>query len=246
VARTPSGAALSADAQAPWWFRNRFYTIGGAYFVGFFVGGLIAAVATNGHVEPAYAQIIDLWPSLGVRGALAIATLIAAIGTALRLWGSSYLSSSVVWSESIETQKLHIVGPFRYTRNPLYLGNLFLAAGIGLTGPWETTLLVVVLNYIALRMLIAAEEPQLRAKFGGAYEAYSRAVPRLFPRLTPVPANESAEPNWREGLRTETIFIGFTIGMVMLTVTREPLWLWAFVIAGFVVRLVRRSPSGTK
>ncbi len=70
-------------------------------------------------------------------------------------------------------------GPFRWTRNPLYLGLsiLLLCFGILLDSAWMLGL-VPVLMLLLDRLVIAREEVRLRAQFGDAYEAYTRRVRR--------------------------------------------------------------------
>lgn len=70
-------------------------------------------------------------------------------------------------------------GPFRFSRNPIYLGFLLVAAGFALRWgdlwPW----LAVAWCFLLLdRMVVAREEAYLRARFGGPYEAYMRRVRR--------------------------------------------------------------------
>jgi len=70
-------------------------------------------------------------------------------------------------------------GPFRYSRNPLYLGlALILAAiGIGLDSLWVLAMLAPALVVIRYGV-IAREERYLEAKFGDAYRRYKARVRR--------------------------------------------------------------------
>jgi protein-S-isoprenylcysteine O-methyltransferase Ste14 len=76
-------------------------------------------------------------------------------------------------------------GMFAHSRNPLYLGNILIAAGLALVVNAPVFYLLVlppiVLAYCAI---VAAEEEYLKAKFGAGYEAYSLRVNRWWPRLT--------------------------------------------------------------
>jgi protein-S-isoprenylcysteine O-methyltransferase Ste14 len=81
---------------------------------------------------------------------------------------------------------LVINGPYRYVRNPMISGVLFVLFGealVLLSRPylsWALTFLVANLIYIPL-----LEEPQLKRRFGAAYAQYCDHVPRLIPRLRP-------------------------------------------------------------
>lgn len=81
-------------------------------------------------------------------------------------------------------RRLVIQGPYRFVRNPMYIG-----AGLALLGAalfYESLLL---LGYTGLFFLITHlfvvryEEPTLRRNFGQAYETYCRRVRRWLPRL---------------------------------------------------------------
>jgi len=70
-------------------------------------------------------------------------------------------------------------GPFRFTRNPLYLAMALLTVGAGL---WLNTwwVFILLLPAVALvdRFVIAREEAYLRRRFGAEYEAYMARVRR--------------------------------------------------------------------
>lgn len=70
-------------------------------------------------------------------------------------------------------------GPYRVTRNPMYVGFLLLFAGIGLLASLDWTLPLLPLLWLALdRLIVAREEEYLTAKFGGPYEAYCKRTRR--------------------------------------------------------------------
>jgi protein-S-isoprenylcysteine O-methyltransferase Ste14 len=83
---------------------------------------------------------------------------------------------------------LVVRGPYRYVRNPMISGVVFVLFGEGLvllSRPhllWAVTFLGINALYIPL-----LEEPLLEQRFGEAYREYCRHVPRLFPRLRPWP-----------------------------------------------------------
>ena len=77
-------------------------------------------------------------------------------------------------------------GPYRFVRNPMISGVVFLLfaeALFLLSWPhalWAATFLAANLVYIPL-----VEEPQLESRFGDAYREYRRHVPRFRPLLRP-------------------------------------------------------------
>lgn len=79
----------------------------------------------------------------------------------------------------VATTRLLARGPFRVSRNPLYLGLIALDAGIALLWPSFWALLFVPLGVLALTWgAILPEERHLRAVFGAGYEDYVRRVRR--------------------------------------------------------------------
>jgi protein-S-isoprenylcysteine O-methyltransferase Ste14 len=74
---------------------------------------------------------------------------------------------------------LVIVGPYRITRNPMYLGLAFVYLGIAIAGQiiWALILLPVVLTIIQ-RRAIEPEEAFLERRFGADYVGYKEKVKR--------------------------------------------------------------------
>jgi protein-S-isoprenylcysteine O-methyltransferase Ste14 len=83
-------------------------------------------------------------------------------------------------------RQLVVTGPYRFVRNPMISGVLFVLFGealILLSRPhlsWALTFLLINAVYIPL-----LEEPQLKQRFGASYDEYCDHVPRLVPRLSP-------------------------------------------------------------
>jgi protein-S-isoprenylcysteine O-methyltransferase Ste14 len=144
--------------------------------------------------------LIPIWIARtnGVRPALGTTTthLVAQIvGLGLVLVGLSLFVSSLrrfatdgrgtlaPWDPP---RNLVIYGPYRYVRNPMISGVVFVLFGEAsmlLSGPHaQWALIFLVINFIYIPLF---EERQLKERFGEAYVEYSRHVPRLLPRLTP-------------------------------------------------------------
>jgi protein-S-isoprenylcysteine O-methyltransferase Ste14 len=84
-----------------------------------------------------------------------------------------------------KNEQLATTGPYAYTRNPLYLGSLVLAAGFAVAARswWIGAVLVVMFLGVYLPV-IRSEEAFLRSRFP-QFDEYARQVPQLLPRLTP-------------------------------------------------------------
>jgi protein-S-isoprenylcysteine O-methyltransferase Ste14 len=76
-------------------------------------------------------------------------------------------------------EALVLSGPYRFTRNPMYvsLALLTIACGLFLATWWPLVLLVPTLA-IVQQFVILPEERYLRRRFGTDYEAYTRRVRR--------------------------------------------------------------------
>lgn len=83
------------------------------------------------------------------------------------------------------------VGPYRYVRNPMYIGGFILFLGLALyLRSVSILLLAVVLVPVVHLLVVLYEEPTLRRKFDGPYENYLSTVARWLPRVPR--ANSSA------------------------------------------------------
>jgi hypothetical protein len=118
--------------------------------------------------------------------ALLLGSLLYFPGLALVLWGRLALGRMYNVSSSFGAQlysEHHLVtsGPFAYVRHPMYLG-IWLTAlgGVALYRTW--TFVFLLTHYPALVIRARHEEEQLAARFGAAWRAYCRQVPRWLPR----------------------------------------------------------------
>ena len=126
--------------------------------------------------------ILPIGPGLagGNVRAIAVGASFAILGLALGV--SSVLQfrragTSVVPGEP--STALVRTGPYRITRNPIYIAFVLLYFGLAvlLTSAWMLLLLVPVL-LILQRGVVEREEAYLREKFGEAYRKYEARVPR--------------------------------------------------------------------
>ncbi len=79
-------------------------------------------------------------------------------------------------------KELVATGFYRYVRNPMYVGVLAAVIGHFLWfGYWSLLIYAAVVFAFFHIFVTYYEEPTLRRKFGAAYEAYLRNVPRWIP-----------------------------------------------------------------
>jgi protein-S-isoprenylcysteine O-methyltransferase Ste14 len=78
-----------------------------------------------------------------------------------------------------ESTALVIEGPFRWSRNPMYLGLTLIVLGIAIYGGSVPFLLVPVVFFLTLNLgFVPWEERRLEATFGDEYRAYREQVRR--------------------------------------------------------------------
>ena len=145
---------------------------------------------------------------------LAIGLPVAFAGLLLRAWGTGHLAKN---------RELATGGPFAYTRNPLYLGTLTVAAGFALAAwnPWLAVLFAIYFSIVYLPV-VGEEEAHLRRLFP-EYDAYAARVPRLMPRFSPgrEPASAGAEKfRWSLYIRNREYqaLAGFLAGVALLLI----------------------------
>ena len=80
-----------------------------------------------------------------------------------------------------------LAGPYLRIRNPLFAGGLLAMAGLALMTSSRGLALGTVLAAVGAHLFVVrVEEPRLRARFGAAYDAYCRRIPRWLPGLERV------------------------------------------------------------
>jgi len=70
-------------------------------------------------------------------------------------------------------------GPYRYSRNPQYVGFILGLIGWAVVSSSAMTIVASLVGVIPLVLVPFAEEPWLEASYGVEYEEYKRAVPRF-------------------------------------------------------------------
>jgi protein-S-isoprenylcysteine O-methyltransferase Ste14 len=90
-------------------------------------------------------------------------------------------------------RRLLINGPYRFVRNPMYIGALLALASAALFYLSLALLAFCGLFFIATHLFVVwYEEPTLRRVFGSQYEAYCLRVRRWWPSLRPAQRYDAA------------------------------------------------------
>lgn len=128
---------------------------------------------------------------------------VALLGQAFR-WlviGLAYIKRGGL-NKRVYAADLVTEGLFSHVRNPLYVGNLLILAGLFIVHHGTGVYLVGGVNFLlAYIAIVAAEEHYLRGKFGEAYERYCADVPRWLPRFAGLGETlRSMRFNWQRAL----------------------------------------------
>ncbi len=75
------------------------------------------------------------------------------------------------------------LGPYKYVRNPMYIGAWIVLIGFGLYQQSVSILLFCLVWPVLVHLFVVYfEEPNLENQFGATYQNYCKAVPRWIPR----------------------------------------------------------------
>jgi len=172
---------------------------------------------------------------------IAAGSLAAALGAVFRVWGAAYLGYNVVHHADMQAGGVMAAGPYRYVRNPLYIGGWFMMAAVSLLMPPSGALFLIVLVTVFYVRLILGEEAFLTAKLGEPYREYLGAVPRLLPTLRPRLPAAAARPHWVTALLTEVMPIGIFVTLAFLSWTYNNVTMLWGIFVSFVVSMIVRG-----
>ena len=169
-------------------YRNKVFTV-----------GLLALLLGLPPMTVAHDVRIDRWFDV-------LGFLVAASGQVLRaaVIGLEYIKRGGV-NKQIHADRLVTGGMFAHCRNPLYVGNLLIIAGLFIIHNHPLVYALgggfFVSAYVAI---VAAEEHYLREKFGPEFDAYCARVNRWLPQWRGfLDTLGSMEMNWRRMLQKD-------------------------------------------
>jgi protein-S-isoprenylcysteine O-methyltransferase Ste14 len=119
------------------------------------------------------------------------ASVLILVGVFIRIWAAGHLRKE---------QVLTTGGPYRFIRNPLYLGSFFIAIGFTLlTASIWIFLLVLIYFLFCYIPVIRFEEGILREKFPEEFNQYSATVPAFYPSVLAYVG--STQFSWQQTMR---------------------------------------------
>ena len=107
---------------------------------------------------------------------MVVGGLVGAVGLLVRALAAGHLHKQ---------EMLTVSGPYAHTRNPLYFGSAVLTLGAAVAmNSWISAALLLGYFAVFYSVVMRREEGELRFHHGAAFDAYAKAVPLFFPRLT--------------------------------------------------------------
>lgn len=110
--------------------------------------------------------------------------LLIGLGEFLRIFSVGYIGISSRNTKNAGVDDLIISGPYRFVRNPIYLGNILIYLGFTVLSNVFFPLfsmITFVFFMFAYYFIVRYEESMLRIQFEQNYERYLLLVPRFFP-----------------------------------------------------------------
>lgn len=138
-----------------------------------FLTVLIAGLALGRWVPVEHPGLAPAWVRIG--GGL----LLVKVAVGLVVAGIVVLHRAATAIEPGRTPtSLVTAGPYRFSRNPMYLGQILFLLGLGFAySPWLVGL-ALVQGLLLDRLVIPPEEARIEARFGEAFQAYRAKVRR--------------------------------------------------------------------
>jgi protein-S-isoprenylcysteine O-methyltransferase Ste14 len=172
---------------------------------------------------------------------IALGSLVAAKGVWLRVWGTAYLGAGTVNHGQMKGGAVVADGPYRYVRNPLYLGTWGTVAAMAFVMPPSGALVTMALLSVFLLRLILGEEAFLSAKLGEPYRLYLQAVPRLIPRVRTNLPRGDGQARWASAVLAELLPIGVLFTLSCLSWRYDHWLMIRAILISFGVSLVVRA-----
>jgi protein-S-isoprenylcysteine O-methyltransferase Ste14 len=219
------------------WFIFGIFCVGLAcYWIDPQVSGVVLARSLRLHMP--FLQTLN--PQTGIRVVFLAGAFVVTLGGVIRAWGGAYLRAEVVHASRVRTERLVADGPFRYSRNPLYLGLLIGVFGGGLLCSRTGWMVQIALAIVFCYRLIRREEAELYLVQGERFVTYYQSVPRLLPALRARVSASGALPHWREAFAAQTPWWAIAAGEVAYAVTLRLSVALLVALAGVPVHVVQK------
>ena len=142
--------------------------------------------------------------------------LLILVGEVLRLYSVAFIGP-VSRTRKGTLGGLITTGPFKWSRNPLYLGNLFIVAGVAFFAGVAWFFFIALGGfYFQYYFIIQYEESLLLTKFGDEYLQYKKSTPVFFPRKLPKKIETTGDFNLAFKSEKRTLVSIFSVLILLL------------------------------
>ncbi|MEW6455090.1 MAG: isoprenylcysteine carboxylmethyltransferase family protein [Acidobacteriota bacterium] len=119
---------------------------------------------------------------------LLMGAIIGILGLLIRAWSSGHL---------IKDKSLTTSGPYRFTRHPLYFGNLLLGIGFIISSNSFYGLILFIIYFLLFYIpIIKLEEKKMDNFFSDKFGEYKDKVPVIFPIFKPYKNSSNKKFSW--------------------------------------------------
>jgi len=160
--------------------------------------------------------VLCLWLARPTFGSILTGSALIVLGLLIRAAAAGHLR---------KREALAHTGPYARTRNPLYLGSAFLAAGFAVAS-WSVPAAVLTAAYFGIfyAQAMRREEWELREQYGKVFDDYATAVPRFWPKLDLKTSVNGSRFSFAQYVRNREYQA--TIGAVLLIAVLAALATW--------------------
>jgi len=206
---------------------------------------LFSGTSTNFIIIGNWFHIDPYWANFSGYMLVILITIVASL---LRMWSGSILSSQRMMAFKIQHDQLLMKGPYKLTRNPIYLADFIAFIGFALCMK-PVGFLMPVLIYLHYMQLIHYEEKNLKLQFGKKYDDYVKGSPQFFPNinslLQPSEVLKDVNINY-DGFRNNALYVLLTLGFVISAFTGSLLIAILIGLPGLIDWAVIHTIKGVK
>jgi protein-S-isoprenylcysteine O-methyltransferase Ste14 len=157
-----------------------------------------------------------LWFAHPTFRSIVAGSAIAVVGLFIRAIAAGHLR---------KREALARTGPYARTRNPLYLGSAFIAAGFALAGrSWIAAALLAVYFVVFYVQVMRREESELREQYGQAFDEYAATVPPFLPKLRVKAASDGSRFSFAQYVRNREYSAAIGAALTIAVLAILALW----------------------
>ncbi len=165
-------------------------------------------IYSHGEIEDGYI----IWP-LGIS--------IVLLGVGARAWSTKHVGRRLLGMKK-KGKMLIRTGPYSIVRNPLYIGNISIAAGLSILSELIWLVPFLILYFFMLNhFVVLYEEKKLLSRWGDEYQTYLNEVPRWMPRVKKWHGVKADSFTWIRAVKAEVPSLSVILFVVAIFVLKD-------------------------